>query len=59
MKNLSYKLNEEELHQYCEETFGQIKKLNLVKDEKGRSKGIAFVEFINEVRTLILLIYLS
>lgn len=48
IKNLSYQVKDDELHEYCEQNFGEIKKLTLVKDDKGHSKGIGFVEFINE-----------
>lgn len=46
IKNLSYKVTDEDLKQHCEENFGEVKKLTLVKDERGHSKGTAFIEFI-------------
>ena len=49
IKNLSYKVTDEDLREQCE-AYGEVKKLTLVKDEKGRSKGLAFVEFIDQVR---------
>lgn len=49
MNNLSFKVgSEEELRQVFEEKFGEVKKVHLVKDEQGRTKGYAFVEFIDE-----------
>ncbi|CDW90873.1 squamous cell carcinoma antigen recognized by t-cells 3 [Stylonychia lemnae] len=48
IKNLSYHVNEEELKDYCEQNFGEIKKLTLAKDDRGKSKGLAFVEFVDE-----------
>jgi len=57
IKNLSYNVYDEELKLYCEENFGEIKKLTLVKDDKQRSKGIAFIEFIHEVISVLLCLY--
>lgn len=48
VNNLSFKVTEDDLRQYCEENFGGVKKVHLVRDEKGNSKGFAFVEFDNE-----------
>lgn len=47
-------MTEEELREYCETNFGEIKKLNFVKDEHGKSKGMAFIEFINDVRKILI-----
>jgi len=48
VNNLSFKVTEDDLRQYCEENFGGVKKVHLVRDDKGNSKGFAFVEFDNE-----------
>jgi RNA recognition motif-containing protein len=47
INNLSFKVTEEELKDFCETNFGETKKVHLVSDEHGRSKGFAFVEFAN------------
>ena len=47
IKNLSYRVTDEDLREHCEQAFGEVKKLTLVKDDKGKSKGLAFVEFID------------
>ena len=48
VNNLSFKVTDEELRGFCEERFGQVKMVHLVKDEHARSKGFAFVEFVEE-----------
>ena len=50
VKNLSYKVNEDDLQQFMTENFGETKKIVLQMDDNGRSKGFAFVEFFSEVR---------
>jgi hypothetical protein len=50
VSNLSFMVTEEDLHQWCEENYGEVKKLHLVSDHYGKSKGFGFVEFIFEVR---------
>lgn len=47
-KNLDYSLTDEVLRKYFEEHFGEVKRLNLTKDEKGRSMGFGNVEFVEE-----------
>ena len=49
VNNLSFKIqDEEELKALFENKFGEVKKVHLVKDEHGRSKGYAFIEFLEE-----------
>lgn len=46
--NLSYSVDESELQAYCEANFGEVKKVIMGRDDKGRSKGYAFVQFISK-----------
>ena len=49
INNLSFKVDQETLRKYCEEHFGEVKQIHIALNEKGLSKGYAFVEFNNEV----------
>jgi len=42
--NVSFKLNEDDLHRHFE-AFGKIVKVQIPKNEYNKSKGIAFIEF--------------
>lgn len=48
IKNLSFKVAELELFKFCEENYGKVKKVHMVLDDKGKSKGFGFVEFFEE-----------
>ena len=50
VNNLSFKLSSEDtLREIFEKEFGEVKKVHLIRDPvDGRSKGFAFVEFLDE-----------
>ena len=43
--NLSYSVRETALKAFLEKAFGAVSSVSLVTDDKGRSKGFAFVQF--------------
>jgi RNA recognition motif-containing protein len=59
VNNLSFKVLEDELRGICDSKFGEIVRIHLVKDDKGESKGFAFVEFKTEVILQPFLIYIK
>ncbi|XP_953527.1 uncharacterized protein TA10585 [Theileria annulata] len=46
--NLNYTTDETRLKEYLEEKFGPIKSLKICRDSSGKSKGYAFIEFVND-----------
>jgi RNA recognition motif-containing protein len=51
IKNISFKVMDKELREFCEKEYGKVKSLHLVKDDKGKSKGYGFIEFEEKVNT--------
>ena len=43
--NLSYSVGDTALKAFLEKAYGAVSSVNLVTDDKGRSKGFAFVQF--------------
>lgn len=48
MKGLSFKADENDIGNFLDEKFGPVTRVNLLKNDDGRSKGIAFITFETE-----------
>lgn len=48
MKGISFQANENDIGNFLDEKFGAVSKVNLLKNESGQSKGIAFITFETE-----------
>ncbi|EAN32260.1 Squamous cell carcinoma antigen recognized by T-cells 3 [Theileria parva strain Muguga] len=46
--NLNYSTDETRLREFLESKFGPVKSLKICRDSAGKSKGYAFVEFVND-----------
>ena len=48
VRGLSFDADENDIGNFLEENFGEVARVNLLKNEDGRSKGLAFISFETE-----------